>query len=181
MKGYNKEIADELAADFEKLTGMSLSDTSRKTNSVITRCLFYKVLEKFNYMNDRLIAEWFETRGIKKNRSSIFIAMTNVDTYYKTYPLFRDSYDMYFKDKVNERLNHQKSTKKRLDEYKQLVKKMRLKEDKDPLSILIKDLPIDKRQEIYEVVSLRVKSWSWKNKDKCEIIQGGTSLEHLCY
>ena len=131
MKGYNKEIADELAADFEKLTGMSLSDTSRKTNSVITRCLFYKVLEKFNYMNDRLIAEWFETRGIKKNRSSIFIAMTNVDTYYKTYPLFRDSYDMYFKDKVNERLNHQKSTKKRLDEYKQLVKKMRLKEDKD--------------------------------------------------
>ena len=86
MKGYNKEIADKLAADFEKLTGMSLNDTSRKTNSVMIRCLFYKVLENFNYMNDRLISEWFETRGVKKNRSSIFIAMTNVDQYYIEYP-----------------------------------------------------------------------------------------------
>jgi len=181
MNGYNKEIADKLATDFEKITGMSLNDTSRRTNSVIIRCLFYNVLHKFNYMNDRLIAEWFETRGIKKNRSSIFIAMSNVDIYYKTYPLFRDCYDMYFDDKINERLKHQKSKQKRLNEYKELVKQMHLKEKKDPLSMLIKELPIDKRQEIYEVVSLRVKSWSWKNKDKCQIIEGGSSLEHLCY
>jgi len=66
MKGYNKDMADKLALDFEELTKMSLNDSSRKTNSVIIRCLFYKVLESFNYMNDRLISEWFETRGVKK-------------------------------------------------------------------------------------------------------------------
>ena len=55
MKGYNREMADKLALDFEELTKMSLNDSSRKTNSVIIRCLFYKVLESFNYMNDRLI------------------------------------------------------------------------------------------------------------------------------
>ena len=181
MRGYNKKIADKLAADFEGLTGMSLNDTSRKVNSVMIRCLFYKVLENFNYMNDRLISEWFETRGVKKNRSSIFIAMTNVDKYYIEYPLFRDLYDVYFRDKLEQRLKSQKAKKKRLEEYKQIVKQMHLKENKDPLSILIKNLPIDKRHEIYEMVSLRVKSWNWKNKDKCEIIQGGTSLEHLCY
>ena len=137
MNGYNKEIADKLAEDFEKITGMSLNDTSRKTNSVITRCLFYKVLEKFNYMNDRLIAEWFETRGIKKNRSSIFIAMSNVDIYYKTYPLFRDCYDMYFDDKLNKRLKDQKSKQKRLNEYKEIVKQIHLKEKKDPLSLCL--------------------------------------------
>ena len=181
MRGYNKKIADKLAADFEGLTGMSLNDTSRKVNSVMIRCLFYKVLENFNYMNDRLISEWFETRGVKKNRSSIFISMSNVDKYYKEYPLFRDLYDTYFKDKLKQRLKNQKAKNKRLEEYKEIVKQMHLKENKDPLSMLIKNLPIDKRHEIYEMVSLRVKSWNWKNKDKCEIIQGGTSLEHLCY
>ncbi len=181
MKGYNKEMADKLALDFEELTKMSLNDSSRKTNSVIIRCLFYKVLESFNYMNDRLISEWFETRGVKKDRSSIFIAMTNVDKYYKEYPLFRDCYDIYFKDKLEQRLEHQKAKKKSLEEYKKIAMQMHLKENKDPLSILIKNLPIEKRHEIHELVSLRVKSWSWKNKDQCEVIVGGTSLEHLCY
>jgi hypothetical protein len=181
MRGYNIETADQLAADFEKLTGISLNDTSRKTNSVITRSLFYKVLEKFNYMNDRLISEWFERRGVKRNRSSIFHSMANVDKYYKRYPLFRDYYDVYFKDKLKKRLEYKNAKKKRLEEYKEIVKQMHLKEKKDPLSMLIKNLPIDKREEIYEMVNLRVKSWSWKNQDKCEIIEGGTSLEHLCY
>ena len=181
MRKYNKEKADKLALDFEKLTGMSLNDNSKKTNSVIVRCLFYKVLERFNDMNDRLISEWFQSIGVKKNRSSIFTAMSNTDKYYKDYPLFREYYNIYFKDKLNERLKRQKNQKKISEEYDKIAKQMYLKESKDPLSILVESLPIDKRQEIHELVNLRVKSWAWKNKDKCEIIVGETSLEHLCY
>jgi hypothetical protein len=36
----------------------------------------------------------------------------------------------------------------------------------------MRDIPVDKEGEIYELVLLRVKSWAWKNKDNCKLIEG---------
>ena len=44
MIEYNKELADKLAKDFEELTGIDLNDGSRKTEVMIARTLFYKIL-----------------------------------------------------------------------------------------------------------------------------------------
>jgi hypothetical protein len=44
MIDYKKETADELARDFEVLTGIDLNTNSRKTEIMITRTLFYKIL-----------------------------------------------------------------------------------------------------------------------------------------
>jgi galactose mutarotase-like enzyme len=181
MIDYNKENADELARDFEKLTGIDINSTSRETKTMINRTLFYKILIDVNFMNDRMISDWFESRGVKRNRASIFQSLKKISIYYKTYPSFRNIYNVYFNDKAEEFLTLEQTQQKRLNDSKQNIHTNTLKKDKDALELLIDTIPQDRRGEIREIVSLRVKSWSWKTKDECKIIEGDTSLEGYCF
>ena len=182
MRGpYNKETADELAIDFELLTGIDINSTSRETKIMYSRTLFYKILKDVNYMNDRMIADWFKSRGVKRNRASIFHALSKINIYYKSFKLFRDYYDVYFKDKAKERLTLENTQKKLLKESKFNVQQNILKGKLDRLDVLINELPIEKRSEILELVNLRVKSWNWKSSNKYEVIECNSSLTDLCY
>ncbi len=181
MLGYNKENADELAIDFEELTGIQLNSDSRETEIMITRTLFYKILKDLNFMNDRMISEWFKERGVNKGRSSITHALSKVGIYYKSYASFRNRYNIYFNDKAEEFLTIEQAQKKRLKDIKQNVHTNTLNKDKDALEVLIDSIPEDRRDEVREIVSLRVKSWSWKTKDECQVFLGETSIEGYCF
>jgi hypothetical protein len=181
MKGYNKQVADDLAKDFEDLTGIELNSNSRKTEIMITRTLFYKILKEFNFMTDEMISDWFSTRGVNKGRSSITHAVKKVGLYYKSYASFRNTYNVYFNDKAEEFLTIEQAQKKRLNDSKQNIRTNTLKKDKDALELLIDTIPEDRREEVREIVNLRVKSWSWKTKDECQIILGETSIEGYCF
>ena len=176
MLGYNKDNADELAKDFEELTGIQLNSDSRETDIMITRTLFYKILKDLNFMNDRMISEWFELRGVNKGRSSITHALHKIGIYYKSYAVFRNRYNIYFNDRAEEFLSIEQTQKKAIKDVKQNLHTNILNKGKDSLDILIDSVPQDKRDEVREIVSLRIKSWSWKNKDKCQIIQGESGL-----
>ena len=181
MVGYNKEAADELAIDFELLTGIDINSTSRETKIMYSRTLFYKVLKDVNFMNDRMISDWFKSRGVKRNRASIFQALSKINIYYKSFELFRDYYDVYFKDKAKERLTLEEKRKKALKESKLNLQQNILNRKLDRLDVIINNIPIEKRNEILELVNLRVKSWDWKSKDEYEVIDCVGSLEGLCY
>jgi len=177
MIDYKKETADELARDFEVLTGIDLNSNSRKTEIMITRTLFYKILRDVNFMNDRMIAEWFNSRGVKRNRASIFQALQKIGIYYKTYPSFRDFYNVYFNDKAEEFFTIEQTQKRALKESKRNLHINSLKIGKDSLELLIDTIPEDRRDEIRKLITMRVKSWSWKSKDECKIIEGESILE----
>lgn len=177
MLGYNKQNADELAIDFEKLTGIELNSDSRETEIMINRTLFYKILKELSFMNDRMISEWFESRGVHKGRSSITHALSKISIYYKSFPSFRDRYNIYFSDKAEEFITIEKHQKKHLKDIKQNISTNISNKGKDGLQLLIDTIPEDRRDEIREIISLRVKSWSWKSKDECQIIQGESILE----
>lgn len=181
MKGYNKQVADDLAKDFEDLTGIELNSNSRKTEIMITRTLFYKILKEFNFMTDEMISDWFSTRGVNKGRSSITHAVKKVGLYYKSYASFRNTYNVYFNDKAEEFLTIEQAQKKRLNDSKQNIRTNTLKKDKDALELLIDTIPEDRREEVREIVNLRVKSWGWKTKDECQVFLGETSMEGYCF
>lgn len=181
MLGYNKENADELARDFEELTRVELNSDSRETEIMITRTLFYKILKDLNFMNDRMISEWFEERGVNKGRSSITHALSKIGIYYKSFPSFRNRYNLYFNDRAEEFLTIEQVENKHLKDVKENVHTNILNKDKDALDVLIDSIPVDRRDEVREIVGLRVKSWSWKSKDEYEIIQGESSLEGYCF
>ncbi len=166
-KRYDKERADLLAERFEKLTGVDIDSKSRIVKEATLKALFWKILVDFNYMNDRNISEWYKDRGVSRNRSSIHIAMSKVGLYYSNYKFFRGIYSMYYSEEPESDFNEEKVTK---------VLKSYNEHQKDKLNDLINSLPAEKRTEIYELVNLRVKSWSWKAKNEYEIIEGYNSL-----
>ena len=139
MIEYNKELADKLAKDFEELTGIDLNDGSRKTEVMIARTLFYKILRDINV------------------------------------------YNIYFNDRAEEFLTIEESKKKALKDIKYNINKKALSSDKDSLELIISTISKDRRDEVRELVSLRIKSWSWKGDDKCKIIEGGSSVEGYCF
>ena len=181
MRGYNKQIADDLAKDYEQLTGIELNSNSRKTEIMITRTLFYKILKDLNFMTDEMISDWFSTRGVQKGRSSITHAVKKVGIYYKSFASFRNTYNVYFNDKAEEFLTIEQAQKKRLNDSKQNIYTNTLNKDKDALEVLIDTIPEERREEVREIVSLRVKSWSWKTKDECQVFLGETSMEGYCF
>ena len=154
---YNEEIANELLNNFSRLTGFNLQSRKRKPEDAYIRCLFYKILNEINGMNDRMIAEFFEAKGRKTNRVSIYQSLTKVQTYYTGFKRFRQLYDVYFLDQ----------------------KELDIKRDErgmDALEVFISNVKFEKRAEILELVTLRVKSWEWKAQNKYEIIEGSGNL-----
>jgi hypothetical protein len=45
--------------------------------------------------------------------------------------------------------------------------------------MLIDTVPEERREEVFNVVNLRIKSWSWKSKDQCQIIESSTSMDGM--
>ena len=173
---YNEEIANELLDNFIKLTGFDLHSRKRKPEDAYIRCLFYKILKELNEMNDRMIAEFLEAKGRKTNRVSIYQALTKVQTYYTSFKRFRQLYDVYFLDQKELGIETDNSEK---IAFKETIKEIDTRQRKigmDALEVFISNIEFEKRKEILELVTLRVKSWEWKAQNKYEIIEGSGSL-----
>ena len=158
---YNKEHADKLVEEFCDNTKLDIYSNSRKAENVYLRVLLYKILSVSNGMNDRMISEYFADYGIKRNRASIFVGLNKIGQYYNHYKHFKEVYDSYFSD--GSRYDTSKACKP----------------NGDALDKLIFSLPKHRRKEVYDLVSLRIKSWSWKTKDECKIITCSESIGHL--
>ena len=176
MKTYNKKQAKELGKEFIELHNVDLYSTDRRTRNVVLRTLFYKVLRDKNDMNDRQISDFFKENDTKKDRSSIYISLKKIDIHYETYDYFREAYDLYFDDKLE---IHNKIKEKEIrisEKLKKANDKIVPKNNVDELQVIIDTLTGSKRAEVLELVSLRVKSWEWKVEDRCEVIEGYSSL-----
>lgn len=173
---YNEEIANELLDNYIKLTKFDLQSRQRRPEDAYIRCLFYKILKDLNDMNDRMIAEFLEAKGRKTNRVSVYQALTKVETYYTSFKRFRQFYDVYFSDQKE--LGIKRDRRKKIA-FKETIKEIDTRQSKigmDALEVFISNVPFDKRPEILELVTLRVKSWEWKAKNEYEIIEGSNGL-----
>ena len=104
-----------------------------------------------------------------------------MDTYYKNHEGFRDYYDVFFKDKVKYREREEEREKRielRIKADEERLREITLSKmvsfvDSKRIEInnMIADVPDDKIQEIRDLMSLRIKSWSWKAKNEYEIIE----------
>tara|TARA_R110000851_G_scaffold137065_1_gene272843 strand:- start:127 stop:687 length:561 start_codon:yes stop_codon:yes gene_type:complete len=183
-RNYNKETADLILSEYIELTDMDLMSKSRKPETVYIRSLFYKVLYDINLMSDTSIERYLKSKGVVRDRSSIWQAIRKMDNYYINYPEFRLLYDVYFNDKKYEFIKNERIKDKRAENRNKAIKlskqdyidlqNFKTKEitHKDKLDKIIEKLPIDKREDIYEMVNLRVKSWGWKSKNEYEVIHG---------
>jgi hypothetical protein len=152
----HQEVAKKYLEDYlqQLPKGIILFTKKRLPEVVGFRALFYKILLEKENFSIPLIAE-----VIKKDRITVRHALKQMDVYYNDFDKVKKLHDVYFKPLITEK--------------PQLVQRTKYN---DNLDKVIDSIPFDKRDEIYELVNLRVKSWSWKNRDYCEIIEGYNSL-----
>ena len=160
---YNR--VDLIYEDYKNTIDVDIFNKSRETEFVAYRFLFYKILRTVCGLNYRETCEWFNSRGLPRNHATVLHGLKQIDSLYESYSWFRRVYDLYFFDKKNKD-----------EQYLSIVAKGKLMTD-NPLNVLINSIPESRKQEVYEMVSLRVKFWEWKNKDKCLVVEGSGTLE----
>ena len=175
-KGYNEGAAEELAKRFVEITRLDLTDGSRHEDKAYFRALLYKILHDVNGMNDRMISEWFAEIGVIRNRSSIFHALRKIDIYYENFVKFRDVYDLFFDDKKRQRERIENKKSERIRVINERIDNSKKFGEKNELHDLVDTIPEYKRAEIYEVINLRIKSWEWKSRDNCEVIESSIGV-----
>jgi hypothetical protein len=177
MEDYDLTVANMIANYFSEATGFDLRSERRTPRYSYLKSMLYKLFKDYNDMNDRMISEYFRDEiGVSKNRSAIYTALNKVDVYYLNYKEFRDYYDTFFKDKIEQRWKTEVKRKEYLAKKK--VKRSKFNDtvsftelNKNVLREIISKLPDNKVKEIKDLVELRIKSWSWKVEDNCEIIE----------
>lgn len=147
-----------------KMFDYDVASKTRTNEFAYAKCVFYNVLKRKLDLNDQRIEEYFDSIGVKRNRSSVYHSLKKTKLYYKTSLDFRIMYDSFFDDL------------KRIDEG-ELKRRLQLKilkrvVKKDKLHRLLSKIPDDRRDEIFELVELRIKSWNWKNNDKTKEYNG---------
>ena len=175
-KDYCKESADNLIESFKELTGFDCSSSSRKNKDAYLRALSYKILTDLNFMNDRQVSEYFNSKGVHRDRSSIYHALSKIGMYYTNSSNFRKHYDLYFTD-----MGIQK--KATIEEKEIKIRKAAKKVyNNNPDTLperfkkLVDGIPRYRLEEVYEMLNLKVKSWEWKSKNEYEIIEGDNGV-----
>ena len=51
----------------------------------------------------------------------------------------------------------------------------------NPILEVLQDIPEDKIDEVIERINIMKKSWDWKSKDKCEVIQASSGISDFAY
>ena len=177
MEDYDLTVANMIANYFSEATGFDLRSESRTPRYSYLKSMLYKLFKDYNDMNDRMISEYFRDEiGVSKNRSAIYTSLNKIDVYYLNYKEFRDYYDTFFKDKIEQRWKTEAKRKEYLASKKSKQSKFNdtvsfTELNKNVLREIISKLPDNKVKEIKDLVELRVKSWSWKVEDNCEIIE----------
>jgi len=171
---YEYELAKELLDDFNSRIDYDLTIKSRKPKISALKSLLYVVLSRKANMTDRCICEFLNSNNMYSVRSSICASRNKIDDYYKELNYIRRIYDIYFDDKseiflIDKKLNHLKIREAAIEK-----KKKDIIASDDFLVKLVRDVPKERRREVYDLIELRIKSWSWKTNDKCDIYEGQT-------
>ena len=51
----------------------------------------------------------------------------------------------------------------------------------NPILDILQDIPEDKIDEVIERINIIKKSWDWKSKDKCEVIEASSGISDFAY
>ena len=182
----------EISQRIIEMTGVNIFNNTRKQEFVQLRALAcYMFREKMN-MRWRNISEFFEKNGKYLDHSTAIHLVNMYPIYAKHKPELKEIESCFvFDDNENydeiDRVNYLKNKIEKLNrsifKLKGQVKELKKRPVYDPDDIemlkLFSDVPADKVDELLERITLLKKSWAWKSKDKCQIIESSTSMDGM--
>ena len=156
--------------------GYDVDSPTRKREVVEARAMFYSVLKNFTNLTLTGIA-----RTVDKNHATVLHGLKNFDLWKK-----QNKYlEFAFRNVVHrlETLDEVENYVDVMELRRELVKtKMDLYElnaKKEKINFmyeLLKDLPMDKIEDIKSRIKLILKSYNWKSKDKINVYQANGTI-----
>ena len=67
------------------------------------------------------------------------------------------------------------------DELRQKHKDLKDNIKTNPILEVLQDIPEDKIDEVIERINIMKKSWDWKSKDKCKVIEASSGISDFAY
>ena len=176
-----------------EMTGVDIFQNTRKREYVELRALACYIFRKKMNMRWTSIANFFTSMGKKTDHASVIHLV-------KMYPIYKKSNEelselescFQFKSKLNYDeidqvhflQNQYRKIKKENLQLEEEIKEIKLNsknysDEQHNLLMLFDGLSKDRIDEIIERISLLKKSWSWKSKDKCQVIESSTSMDGM--
>lgn len=160
----------------EQEYGYFIDSPTRKREVVEARGMYYTILKEFSSLSLAAIA-----RTVGKNHATILHGLKN----FKQWRKENKYLDLAYRNVVDklslldevESFNDIKELRKELVRLKLENQNLKnIEQKKDSIEELLKDLPMDKVQEVKDRVKIMIQSYSWKYKDKVKVYQANATV-----
>ena len=174
-----KKIGDSV----KEVSGLDIFDNTRRRDYVEMRALVCYILRKKLRIGLTNIALYFQSEGKTMHHATV-IHLIKMYPVYKRYNSQLEDIEYSFNFDKSFEFNENNFIKNQylIDKYNNLKNKydyLKNNVENNPILNVMHNIPEDKRDEVIERIIMMKKSWDWKSKDECKVIEASTSMEGM--
>lgn len=176
-----KKIGDSV----KEASGLNIFDNTRIREYVEMRALVCYVLRKKLRIGLTNIALYFQSEGKTMHHATV-IHLVNQYPMYKRYNPRLAEIEDSFEELNNLEFNQESYIRNKYlsynyDKLQEKYNKLKNNIKTNPILEVLQEIPEDKIDEVIERINIMKKSWDWKSKDKCEVIQASSGISDFAY
>jgi len=181
----NIEDIKKIGDSVKEASGLDIFDNTRRRDYVEMRALVCYVLRKKMRIGLTNIALYFQSEGKTMHHATV-IHLVKMYPVYKKYNSSLEWIEDSFEELNNLEFNQDSYIKNQYLSYNYDKLQEKYKDLKDTIKNnrildVLKDIPEDKIDEVIERINILKKSWDWKSKDKCEVIEASSGISDFAY
>ena len=181
----NIEDIKKIGDSVKEVSGLNIFDNTRRRDYVEMRALVCYVLRKKLRIGLTNIALYFQSEGKTMHHATV-IHLVNQYPMYKRYNSRLASIEESFEDLNNLEFNQDSYIRNQYlsynyDKLQEKYKNLKDNIKTNPILDVLQDIPEDKIDEVIERINILKKSWDWKSKDECEVIEASSGISDFAY
>ena len=154
------KIVEVLINKLEAECNFNILEKTRKRSYIEARSALYYVLNKEYGFTTQYISDLFDSKGYYYERSNITYSINNFKTYCDFSPFCKNLYLKITNDSIF---------------FNDIAR------EKSELELFLSKIDVSLHLDLLETVKLKVKSYEWKSKDSCQIIESSDGISTLAY
>ena len=181
----NIEDIKKIGESVKEVSGLNIFDNTRRRDYVEMRALVCYVLRKKLRIGLTNIALYFQSEGKTMHHATV-IHLVKMYPMYKRYNSRLASIEDSFEQLNNLEFNQDSYIRNQYlsynyDKLQEKYKNLKDNIKTNPILDVLQDIPEDKIDEVIERINIIKKSWDWKSKDKCEVIEASSGISDFAY
>jgi len=181
----NIEDIKKIGDSVKEVSGLDIFDNTRRRDYVEMRALVCYVLRKKLRIGLTNIALYFQSEGKTMHHATV-IHLVKMYPMYKRYNSRLASIEDSFEQLNNLEFNQDSYIRNQYlsynyDKLQEKYKNLKDNIKTNPILDVLQDIPEDKIDEVIERINILKKSWDWKSKDKCEVIEASSGISDFAY